>query len=132
MVGGEILDEVDGEIAVIDLVGTNPIRDGGFKTLGTDEIGANPDGFESFPQLRMVVEGLWTRFLFARRFSVDRFISVQLGDGVLAVVVTDLAELFKALRLIVFRSFLIAQGNTFEVFPFRFWTHKTPCGLGKV
>ena len=41
----------------------------------------------------MGVNGLGSRFLFARWFSVNRFVRVQLGDSVLAVVVTDLAEL---------------------------------------
>ena len=41
----------------------------------------------------MGVNGLGSRFLFAGRFSVNRFVRVQLGDRVFAVVVTDLAEL---------------------------------------
>ena len=67
--------------------------DSGFKTLGTDEIGTDPDGFEGFQELRLVVDRLWPRLLFARRFSVDCFVRIKLGDRVLAVVVTDLAEL---------------------------------------
>ena len=80
----------------------------------------------------MCVNGLGARFLFAGRFSVNCFVGVQLGDSVLAMVVTDLAELFEDLGLILFRGFLVSLGNTFEVFAFRFRTHKTPYCLGKV
>ena len=73
--------------------------DGGFKTLGTEEIGTDPDGFEGFQELRLGVDRLWPRLLFARWFSVDGFVCVELGDRVLAVVVTDLAEFFKDLGL---------------------------------
>ena len=106
--------------------------DSGFKTLGTDEVGSDPDGFEGFQELRLVVDGLGAGFLFSRWFSVNRFVCVKLGDRILAVVVTDQAELFKDLGLAGFRSFLIALCDAFEVFPFRLRTHKTPCGLGKV
>ncbi len=80
----------------------------------------------------MGVNGLGSRFLFARWFSVNHFVRVQLGDSVLAVVVTDLAELLKDLGLSFFRSFLVTLCDAFEIFPFRFRTHKTPYGLGKV
>ena len=91
----------------------------GFETFGTNEIGSDPDGFEGFQELRLVVDGLWSRLLFARWFPVNGFIGVQLGDRVLAVVVTDLAELREDPGFIFSRSFLVALGNAFEVFPFR-------------
>ena len=66
----------------------------------------------------MGVNGLGSRFLFAGRFSVNRFVRVQLGDRVFAVVVTDLAELLKDLGFILFGSFLVALCDALEVFPF--------------
>jgi len=80
----------------------------------------------------VAVDGLGSRFMFTGWFSAGRFVSVELGDSVLAVVVADLAELFENLGLIDFCSFLVALGNALEVFAFRFRTHKTPYGLGKV
>ena len=40
----EFLDDVKGKRTVVDLVRTDPVVDSGFKPLGTDEIGADPDG----------------------------------------------------------------------------------------
>ena len=45
----KFLDDIEWERAVIELVGSDPIGDSGFETLGTDEIGADPDSFEGFP-----------------------------------------------------------------------------------
>ena len=58
------------------MVGPDPIRDGGFEPLGADEMGTDPDGFESFQELRMVIKGLRPRFSFSGRFPVDGFIGV--------------------------------------------------------
>jgi hypothetical protein len=41
----EFFDEVEREIAVVDLVRPDPIRDGSFKAFGANEIGTDPDGF---------------------------------------------------------------------------------------